>query len=130
MRGLSLDDVTFLLRTHLTDLQLAFGMYRDVSEGEEVSGDALLTSVLYEAPALAASVIALGSGEKGVAEQAKLLPAPLQLQALTDIVELTFIEVGGPKNFFATLTKLAGQIGLDMPLGIKLPSVAANQKLN
>lgn len=115
VRGLSLNDVAVLIRTHFPDLDALFDLFEGVEnmEAEQMKGLAL--TLLTNAPGFVANVIALAAGE-GDASDAERLPAPVQLQALFDIGELTFSEVGGVKKSLETITALLTQTDLKKKL--------------
>lgn len=120
VRGLSLDDLTTLIRTNMEDLKVAVATFQR-AEIEGIPAEQVLLLLLKDAPSLAAQVIALGAGEMSAEREAKLLPFPLQMDAITNILRLTFEDVGGPKNFFATLLTLAESLGLNLPDALKKP---------
>jgi hypothetical protein len=101
VRGLNFEDISQLVRNHLPELTMVF-------QGASPSGkllpddldiNSLLFSLVVKAPNTAGKMLALGCDEPDEVEKAKLLPAPLQLKILGDIVSLTFEDVGGPLAF-------------------------------
>lgn len=98
VRGLSLSDVSVLVREHLPDLDAVFDLFQGIETMTPEQFRPLALSIASQAPGFAANVIALAAGE-GSASDAERLPAPVQVQALLDIGELTFSEVGGVKKF-------------------------------
>lgn len=105
VRGLSLNDVAVLIRTHFPDLDALFDLFDGVENMQPDQMKALALTLVTNAPGFVANVIALAAGE-GDASDAERLPAPVQLQALFDIGELTFTEVGGVKKSLETITAL------------------------
>jgi len=105
VRGLHLGDVGVLMRRHIDDLRTLYRMFDPSGKllPSEVDIDGLLFSLITYAPETAAKMIALASDEPENTEQAKRLPAPLQLQILIEIVKLTFEDTGGPLEFGAML---------------------------
>lgn len=116
VRGLSLDDVSFLVQRHGEKLNSLF------SEFTAGSGDLTVEAVaqfalplLNAAPEIAAEMIACASGEHdqesiGIA---KSLPFPVQLDALQKLAEQTFNVAGGPKKLLETVVSMAkGTTGL------------------
>lgn len=97
VRGLSLNDVAVLVREHFPDLEALFDLFGNADQITTDSLEPLVMSVISQAPGFAANVIALAAGE-GDASDAEKLPFPIQVQALLDISELTFTEVGGIKK--------------------------------
>lgn len=114
VRGLSLDDIMFLVQRHGAGLQAAFAQMM-ASDGElstdTVAGFAL--PFLTSAPKIAAEVIACASGDKDAADVAAGLPFPVQIEALEQIARLTFEASGGPKKLVESVINLAqGMTGL------------------
>jgi hypothetical protein len=105
VRGLSLNDVAVLIRTHFPDVEALFDLFDGVEDMQAEQMQALALSLLSNAPGFVANVIALAAGE-GDASDAERLPAPVQVQALFDIGELTFTEVGGVKKSLETIASL------------------------
>lgn len=127
VKGLNLEDVSLLIRTHLPDMESLFDMYQQ-STGDVFSNGAaerLILKLAKDAPALTANIIACASGEPDSVDAARSLSLPLQVQALTHIGRLTFEDAGGPKNFFEALMKLFG--GIIPP---ELMQTAGPKKLN
>lgn len=108
VRGLSLDDITFLVQRHGAGLQAAFAQMM-ASDGE-LSTDtvaAFALPFLQSAPEIAAEVIACASGDKDAADVAAALPFPVQIEALEQIARLTFEASGGPKKLVELVIRLA-----------------------
>jgi hypothetical protein len=105
VRGLAADDLSVLLANHLPDLDNLMRMYES-----KVSDDVKVAAVMQyciqivrDAPGLAAHVIALASDEVDQVDMARKLPLAVQTKLLQKIVQLTFAEAGGPKNFLDSL---------------------------
>lgn len=104
VRGITLNDFTSLVRTHMVDLEAVFDLGSNVLEGNAELDDDSLTrlavALCEQVPGFVANLILLGSGESG--EKAELaarnLPFPTQVLALYEIADVTFSEVGGVKN--------------------------------
>jgi hypothetical protein len=102
VRGLNFEDISRLVRNHLTELTMVFN---SASTGngkllpDELDINSLLFSLVVKAPDTAGLMLALGCDEPDAIEKAKLLPAPLQLKILGEIATLTFEDVGGPLAF-------------------------------
>lgn len=111
--GLSLDHLATLLRAHFAELQVLLDIYQEAAAGPD-KGDMfnrLLLILVQDSPDLAANVIALASGEgDDVVAQARLLPFATQVDAVLKIGDLTFRDMGGPKNCLVALSALAGRI--------------------
>jgi hypothetical protein len=116
VRGLSLADLSHLMRTHMPDIQVIVGMWQDF-QAAGPSGDIylVLTTLAADAPILAAHIIACCAGDPDAHEQAKQLPIPLQIEALTQIFRLTFEEYGGLEKTVAALAKMAAGFGVTLP---------------
>jgi hypothetical protein len=108
VRGLNFEDISQLVRNHLTELTTVFS--GAATEGkllpENVDINSLLLSLVIKTPDTAAKMLALGCDEPDAIENAKLLPAPLQLKILGEITALTFEDVGGPL-LFLEMVKIA-----------------------
>jgi hypothetical protein len=114
--GLSLQHIEILVRTHLPDLEELLDVF--MSEGGNFEGEDLKKlgiTLASRAPGFVANVIALGAGETDATATAAKLPFPIQLQALADVFEITFTEVGGIKKFMETVAALLGQMNLKIP---------------
>lgn len=105
VKGLSLNDVTTLIRYHLPDLEAIFALGSDVMGGKtELTEDdltRLAVAFAEQAPGFVANLIALAAGESNnpaAIDAAYKLSAPLQVQTLVAIADLTFAEVGGVKK--------------------------------
>ena len=101
VRALNFEDISVLVRGHLVELTQ---LVDSVSTGGEIVMDAIdvqaiIFQLVTKAPLTAAKMIAIGADEPGEVDKAKLLSAPLQIQIISDIVELTFEDVGGPLAF-------------------------------
>ena len=117
VRGLSLEDLSLLIRTHLPDLKAMYARYTAANENGETTDDMVL-SFVRDTPVLAAHLIAMAAGEESAAEQARGLPFPLQVDAVVNVLQLTFEDIGGPKNFGPLLMRLIGGVGLEVPNGL------------
>lgn len=95
VRGLSLSDLSVLIREYYEDLSALV----DLFDGTKMNGQdwsPIVLPLVSQAPGLSASIIALASDEGTAALPFALqLSAPTQIKALTDIGDLTFTEVGG-----------------------------------
>lgn len=112
VRGLSLEDISVMVRHHLTDFQT---MYETIVADAAVDRTQTILSFVRDMPDLAAHLIAAAAGEETAVGQARKLPFPLQVKAITEVMELTFDDVGGPKNFGPALLKLLGGVGISVP---------------
>lgn len=110
--GLSLTEIAPLVTSYFDDLDALW----DIADGA-ISGKVSLTdddlgrlcvAFAKQAPGFVASVIALATHEPGeeVVNNAARIPLPLQIEALINIFQLTFDEVGGVKKFMESITGL------------------------
>jgi hypothetical protein len=108
VRGLNFEDISRLVRNHLTELTMVF--HSATTDGkllpENIDMNSLMFSLVIKAPDTAGLMLALGCDEPDAIEKAKVLPAPLQLKILGEIANLTFEDVGGPLAFLA-MVKIA-----------------------
>lgn len=113
--GLSLQSIEILVRTHLPDIEELFELF--MSGGNFTNDDLkrLALTLATRAPGFTANLIALAAGETDATENAARLPFPVQLQALADIAELTFAEVGGIKKFVETVAGLLSSMKIKVP---------------
>lgn len=104
VRGITLNDFTSLVRTHMPDLEAIFDLGSNVIGGKVELDDNDLTQLILalveQAPGLVANLICLAAGETDdkAVENAAHLPFPIQAKALFEIADVTFSEVGGIKN--------------------------------
>lgn len=105
VRGLGLNDVAVLVREHFPDLEALSDLFGNLDEMDAQKMQPLVLSLVSNAPGFAANVIALAAGE-GDASDAEKLPFPIQVQALLDIGELTFNDVGGIKKAMELIAAL------------------------
>lgn len=105
VRGLNIEDLTSLTVKNLPAIQEAFKLYNDskIEVFTQTALNKLILSLTVQLPGLVAEVISQAADEPEAADKARKLPMPLQVLALTEIVNLTFEEVGDLKNLFATL---------------------------
>lgn len=113
VRGLSLADITVLVRKHAQAMSEFFDKMKD-GESLDLDNTAMLGGALAEAaPELAAEVIALASGEPDAIEEARRLTFPTQVDALEKIANLTFDSEGGVKKVVeAVIRAMTGATGL------------------
>ena len=107
VRGLCLDDLSYLMRRHGSKLKK---LLEDFSQTGEVTVEgvaAFALPILEAAPEIAAELIACASGDKNDAGIAATLPLPVQLDALEKLAELTFSADGGPKKLLETVVRMA-----------------------
>lgn len=115
VNGLSLQSIEILVRTHLPDVEELFELFMDGGNFTTDDLKRLALTLATRAPGFTANVIALGAGETDATENAARLPFPIQLQALAEIAELTFAEVGGIKKFVETVAGLLSSMKIKVP---------------
>lgn len=109
VRGLALDDVAVLMRSHLSDLNALMDIYSSTAANDGIKTNAMAKYALKlvkEAPGLVANLIALAADEPNEVDAFRRLSMPIQLRAIEAIGTLTFEESGGPKNFIESLINL------------------------
>lgn len=117
VRGLSLEDITFLVSVHKGDMDALVEMFRTQALAHDVtkagskldpaiidsavrkSGDKMIQSFLQQFPLLAANVIAVASDEPEAWQVARHLPLPVQVEAILATARLTFEDAEGFKKF-------------------------------
>lgn len=116
VEGLSLEAISRLIQQHLDDLEALFTLFE---KSNQLSADAdmrgIATALVQTAPGLVANIIALGAGEPDMAPKAAKLPAPVQIDVLMTIGDLTFSETGGIKKSLETIAALLGQVRAAKP---------------
>lgn len=113
--GLSLNHAAVLIRTHFPDIDALFDLFNGVETMNNEQLQEMAVVLMTNAPGFVANVIALAAGE-GNASDAERLPASVQLQALFDIGELTFTEVGGVKKSLEVIVALLGKMNVKKQL--------------
>lgn len=111
VRGLSFVDAKALLVKHSSELARLFDLVANGNGADPLSVASAAASAgqfISEAPALAAEVIAMATGEEDVFEMALALPFPVQVDALTKIGKLTFATEDSAKKFLQTVRSLIG----------------------
>lgn len=109
VRGLCLEDVSVLIRSHLDDIQRLYALVQDGGNADVLSRmatDGFLLKLVTDAPTLAGTILALASDEPGSEDAARRLPLPVQLRVLGEVMRLTFEDVGGPKAFVALVMQM------------------------
>jgi hypothetical protein len=112
VRGLSLEDVSRLIRTHYADLETLLTLYDDqaVDVFSRRGLDKFVLKLCQDAPQFVASIVLLASDEEGELAEAAVrrLPLPVLVDALVKIGNLTFQEAGSLKKFVGALGTLLG----------------------
>lgn len=109
VRGLSLVDISSLMRTHLSDLEAVIELYEKSAQTEGLSSIALgkfAIALVKDAPGLVAHMIALAADEPAMTETASRIKILDQIKLLKAIGALTFEEVGGVKKLMGEFTEM------------------------
>ncbi|QJI52981.1 pre-tape measure protein [Xanthomonas phage FoX4] len=112
VKGVSLHELSPLIRVHLPDLEQLFDIFENLAEREKQNIPLVAGRVIAQAPGFAANLIAMCAGEPEAAPKVQQMPFPTQVQALAAISELTFTEVGGVKKGLEILASLISKKGL------------------
>jgi len=114
VRGITFSDIASLVSSgDRAELEQAVAL---VMEGQEdiqeagVASSRVLGALLVQLPKLAAKVIAAAADEPDEWTSVLAFPAPLQLEALLDIGEMTFTGEHALKNFGAGLKRALSAI--------------------
>lgn len=115
VRGVSLNDISFLLRGHLTEMNRIMALYEDDEKRATALAQAanFAITVVGETPELAAMLIVLCSDEKPtdeVVEHVSRFPAGLQVELLRNIWDVTVEEAGGAKKLLDKFMGLVKQV--------------------
>jgi len=106
VRGLSLDDVAYLVRQHQKSLETLYNEFQAVGDLSASGAMAFVGPLVERTPQLAADIIACGAGDHEDAGIARTLPFPVQVELLEHIIRLTFSSEGGPKKLLETVVRL------------------------
>ena len=110
VRGLALEDIVTLFQKNLDDINKLFDIYAKSDVMTEQVGESvqIATRLISEAPDVASRIIALACDEPEALDKAKSLTVPLQIKIIQKIIELTFDEAGGARNFLLSLRQTVG----------------------
>lgn len=121
LRGISFNDVTFLVSRHLEVVKTIFEGLPKPKEGQSVEeflaeseitspgGEVFAATLAQTAPALIADLIACVCGDPNSEDDRRFagnLPIGLQVEIVTEAIHLTFSETGGAKKFMETVAKV------------------------
>ena len=133
VRGLSLDDISFLVSVHKEDVDAIVETFRSkvVGKTDDVSpdtidaavrenGDELITAFLQQFPLVAANVISLACDEPEAWKNAQRLPLPVQVEALLSIAKLTFEDAEGFKKFVGNVIAVLRSASAQAPQNKKM----------
>jgi hypothetical protein len=107
VRGITLDDMTFLVQQHLAPITKAIKLYQESREDIIKTGNlsGFVMTLAADFPNLAAEVISAASDslDDQTRNVAKNLPIATQIHALSEITRLTLEDAGGLKNLLAEM---------------------------
>lgn len=109
VRGLALDDVAVLVRSHLIDLDKLIDIYQNkVSDAAAIASFAQYAIALAkECPGLVANIVALACDDgDNVDMYRQKLSMPIMVRCIEQVIKLTFEEAGGPKKFAESLMQI------------------------
>lgn len=112
VRGLGVDDLSYIINLHREDVIAAAQAYRlqKASLFSTRGLEQMTITLLTKFPSVAAEVISAAADDRAAADRAAKLPFSSQATALHEIVAMTFEDAGGLKNLFATLASLAQEL--------------------
>lgn len=114
IRGLSLNDISNLIKLHAGDLDGVFDLYSQASEsGRDFDGIVFanyLMQLISSAPGLVSSIIATAADEPDQVDNAALLPLPVQYDIMQKIFGLTFSDIATLKKIFADVMTKVGEV--------------------
>jgi hypothetical protein len=107
VRGITLDDMTFLINQHLGPITKAVKLYQESREDVLKTGNlqGFVMTLARDFPDLAAEVISAASDslDDETRKIAKTLPISVQIMALSEITRLSLEDAGGLKNLLAEM---------------------------
>lgn len=122
VRGLALQDITILLRSHYDTAAALFDKYvgaASLSAADAVLPEAnygqgnlrlVVLDALQVAPEMIADVIAHASDDPSAAPHVKRLPLGVQVSALEAVIRLTLEAEGGMEKLLETVNKLTSSL--------------------
>jgi hypothetical protein len=107
VRGITLDDMTFLVGQHLGPITRALKLYQESREDVLAKGNlqGFIMTLARDFPDLVAEVISAANDslDDETRKVVRKLPLSTQIIALTEIVRLTLEDAGGLKNLLAEM---------------------------
>ena len=107
VRGITLDDMTFLVNRHIGPITKAVKMYQESREDILKTGNlqGFVMTLARDFPDLAAEVISAASDQLDdeTRNKARQLPISVQISALSEITRLSLEDAGGLKNLLAEM---------------------------
>lgn len=124
VRGLSFNDISALVIDHGPRLLLVFNSVYEKAKAKTLTGGdvaGFIQETLTRSPELVAQIIAMAADEPGQAAQAAKLPPVVQMEAMQEIVALTFVSEAEVKKLVEIVTKAMEQTG-DLMTTLNSPS--------
>lgn len=130
VRGLNLEDISFLVQVHHADVDRLVETFRGRLQGAASGGQVdpakveqairdnssgMLVNFVQHFPLLVANVIALAADEPNAWENATKLPIPVQTEAVVEIARLTFEDYNGFKKFVGNVVAAAQSVAKRPP---------------
>lgn len=126
VRGLNLEDISFLVQVHKNDVDSVVSMFQGklgkdaspegVAKAVQKNGDAMIVELIQRFPLLIANVIAVASDEPDQWDNASKLPVPVQIEAILAVAKLTFNDVDGFKKFVGNVSAVLQSVAKQKPL--------------
>lgn len=114
VRGLSLSDISYIVRGHATELGILFTTISEKVQGgddlDKATSD-IISLALETAPRLVADIVAVGAGEPTMGDKVVRLPFGTQIEALEKIGTLTFATEGGVGKVVETVIRVLNNMG-------------------
>lgn len=142
VRGLALEDITFLVSVHKDDMDALIEAFRTkalagtaTKAGSAIdpalidkvvrdSSDDMVSTFLQQFPLLAANVIATACDEPGAWAKARVLPLPTQVEVIFAVARLTFEDAEGFRKFVGNVTAVLQSASAHAP---QVTNVAKNR---
>ena len=105
VRGISSQDVAVLISQHASAMETFFARFQSGAAQTQSDLETGM-SLIIEAPALMAKVIALAADEPSMESVVARLPVGVQLDALQKIAKISFEASGGPGEFVDAVVRL------------------------
>lgn len=110
VRGIALNDITTLIREHLSDMNTVFDLYE--KEGADVAlmkAMEFAVKMVDEVPELVSSIIIKATDETDspeLREKLRKLPIALTVEVMRKIIEITVEDAGGAKKLIDSLVMM------------------------
>lgn len=107
LRGLSVNDIQVMFIQNADTMTNLFNeLVNTPSDPTDMLSGDVASRLLTKAPDMVAQIIAVSAGEPDEVEKVKMLPAPLQLEMLEKVGNLTFCMEGGVKKTLETVIRM------------------------